>query len=778
MTGVRGNDDRADDGQGNRVYAGLSTTHRSVSRRASPSMTRSRPGTMPPMARRPVNTATTTPVPSSISASTAGAPAAWRHPHAADLAAGPHLGAGHEVLDRRGVALGPLPAQTIAVQLMGRCREPTPDVAQCHGQSMAAHGPEHDPPPRQQEPRPPVMYSSIKRLVVGSPLATSEEQHQRLGRPTALAVFASDAISSTAYATEEILLVLVPVAAMAALNDLVPIAIVVVALLAVVITSYRQTIYAYPNGGGSYVVSRENLGVTPSQVAGASLLIDYVLTVAVSISAGTAAITSAFPGLRPFRVEMCLGFVAVMTFANLRGLKESGRLFAGPTYVYIVSLAGLVGLGLVRVFFFDLPPMPANPEGLAELTENGNLLGSVGILLVLRAFSSGAVALTGVEAISNGVPAFKKPESHNAATTLIAMGTILGGFFFGISVLANHIEPTVSENETLLSIMGRYVFGGENIFYFVLQFSTFAILTLAANTAFADFPRVSSIIAADGYLPRQLANRGDRLVYSNGVIALAVVAAVLIVAFGGETSALIPLYAVGVFTGFTLSQYGMVRHHRRLKEKGWQRNQVINMFGSIATFVVLMVVVVSKFAIGAWIPVVLIPVVVVLFKSIGRHYDRVSEALAVPEGYRTRRHTHTVVVPVGSIHRGVLDAISYARSLAPDRLLAVSVVRDEDEQRRITEQFERFELPIELRTIFSPYRELTGPVMRFIDEIDDEWPDDIITVIVPEFVLDHWWEQLLHNQSALVLRARLRLRPNTVVTAVPTHLHSTPTPPE
>ncbi len=294
---------------------------------------------------------------------------------------------------------------------------------------------------------------------------------------------------------------------------------------------------------------------------------------------------------------------------------------------------------------------------------------------------------------------------------------------------------------------------------------------------------MSSIIASDGFLPRQLANRGDRLVFSNGIVVLAAVASLLIVAFGGETSALIPLYAVGVFTGFTLSQYGMVRHHRREKDKGWRRNQYINLFGAFATLIVLGVVVVSKFAIGAWIPVMLIPLVVLLFKSIGRHYDRVSAALAVPDDYRLRRRTHTVVVLVGNVHRGVLDAIAYGRTLAPDRLIAVSVVKDEEEQARITQQFHDYELPVDLRTIYSPYRELTGPVMRFIDEIDQDWPDDIITVVVPEFVLTHWWEQILHNQSALLLRARLRLRPNTVVTAVPTHVDgrdrsATPSPPD
>jgi amino acid transporter len=629
------------------------------------------------------------------------------------------------------------------------------------------------------------MYSALKRLVVGPPLASSDEHHTRLGRPTALTVFASDAISSTAYATEEILLVLVPVAGLAALDDLVPISIVVAILLTIVITSYRQTIHAYPNGGGSYVVSRENLGTTPSLVAGASLLVDYVLTVAVSISAGVAAITSAFTSLSPYRVQLCLIALLIMMLANLRGAKESGRLFAPPVYTYIISLALLIGYGLFRVFVGGLPPIPPNAEALAELAhEHGTEFGANGeplfmaasVFLLLRAFSSGAVALTGIEAISNGVPAFKKPESKNAASTLVTMGLILGTFFMGISVLAHNLKPTVLEPaadnyQTLLSLMGRYVYDGTTPLYYILQFSTFAILILAANTAFADFPRVSSIIAADGYLPRQLANRGDRLVFSNGIVVLCLVAAGLIVVFGGDTSALIPLYAVGVFTGFTLSQAGMVAHHRKVQEKGWRRNQVINAVGSIATFIVLLVVVVSKFTIGAWIPAVLIPLIVVLFRSIHRHYRRVSSAITVPDDYRSRRHRHTVIVLVGNVHRGVLDAITYARSLAPDRLLALSVVHDEHQQNELEEQWERYSIPVELRTVYSPYRELSGPVLGFIDELDKEWPDDIVTVVVPEFVLSHWWEQLLHNQSALVLRARLRMRPNTVVTAVPIHVY-------
>ena len=406
-----------------------------------------------------------------------------------------------------------------------------------------------------------------------------------------------------------------------------PISFIVIVLLTLVITSYRQTIYAYPSGGGSYVVSRENLGETPSLVAGASLLVDYILTVAVSISAGVAAITSAFPELRPERVLLCLGFVALMMFANLRGLKESGRLFAGPTYLYMIMIIGLVGIGLVRYWTGSIEALPPNTEELNELTDNGLLLTGITAMAFLRAFSSGAVALTGIEAISNGVPAFKKPESHNAATTLIVMGVILGSFFLGLSVLANLLKPTVSENETLLSIMGSAVFGDGSVPYYVLQFATFAILILAANTAFADFPRVSSILANDGFLPRQLANRGDRLVFSNGIIALAGVASLLIIGFGGQTSALIPLYAVGVFCGFTLSQLGMVVHHKRLQEPGWRRNQVINMVGAIATFVVLIVVIVSKFSHGAWIPVVLIPLIVLGFRKIKRHYDHVATSL-------------------------------------------------------------------------------------------------------------------------------------------------------
>ena len=617
------------------------------------------------------------------------------------------------------------------------------------------------------------MPSILKRLVVGAPLASADEHHTRLPKVVALAVFASDAISSTAYATEEILHVLVPVAAVDALDYLVPISLVVMGLLTVVSFSYRQTIFAYPSGGGSYVVCKDNLGEKPALVAGASLLVDYVLTVAVSISAGVAAITSAVDDLRPYRVELCLACIAILALANLRGLKESGTIFAIPTYVYIVALGALIVYGFYRVFTGDLDAIPPVTERYDEFTDgkfSAGTLGGVTFFLLMRAFSSGAVALTGVEAISNGVPAFKPRESRNAATTLTWMAAILGVYFFCISVLAHHVQPTLSEDETILSLLGDAVFGRDTVMYYVLQISTMAILTLAANTAFADFPRIASILARDGYLPRQLRNRGDRLVFSNGIVALALVASVLIVVFGGITTALIPLYAVGVFCGFTLRQFGMVKHHQRHRDTGWERHAAINGLGAAATFVVLLIVVVSKFAIGAWVPVVLIPCIAVGLTRVKRHYNRVAKALVIPAGYRARRHTHTVVVLVGSLHRASLAALAYAKSLAPDRLYAFTVAADEGEAETVQQQWADYGIDVPLRVLSSPYRELSGPVIAELDQLDAQYDNDIITVVLPEFVLTRWWEQLLHNQSALILKGRLLFRRNTVVVSVPYHI--------
>ena len=618
------------------------------------------------------------------------------------------------------------------------------------------------------DPRKP-RVAILKRLLVGRPIPGSEEEHQRVSKRIALATFSSDAVSSTAYATEEILFVTALGASSLALalDILVPIAIAVAVLLAIVVTSYRQTVRAYPNGGGAYVVSRENLGSTPSLVAGASLLIDYTLTVAVSISAGVAAIVS-IPAFRDFqdnRVLIALGLLAFVCLMNLRGVRESGRVFAFPTYAYILTVGGLVLYGLYRSYFGNIEDIEVDTAAFEGALTGGEL----GLFLILKGFSSGAVALTGVEAISNSVPVFRKPASKNAAITLTIMAFIMGGLFFGISLLAQRLGPYPTEEETVISQLGIAVFGSGPV-YVLLQFATAAILTLAANTAFTGFPRLASIVARDGFLPRQFANRGDRLVFSNGIVALSVFAGALIVAFGGITTALIPLYAVGVFTGFTLSQAGMVVHHAKLKEPGWQRNAVINGVGTTATLVVLVIVAVTKFSSGAWLPVVVVPLVVLMLLGVKRHYTNVAEGLRVPEHYQPRRMNHTVVVLVGTVHRGVLEAIAYAKSLHPNHLVAVSVVSEEEDQERVERAWMHFGLDVPLEIVYSPYRELTRPIMRYVDELDARWSNEIITVLIPEFVVKHWWGHLLHNQSALLLKGRLLFRKGTVVTSIPYHV--------
>ena len=612
------------------------------------------------------------------------------------------------------------------------------------------------------------MANRFKKFLIGNPIASSEEQHQRLPKKVALPVFASDAISSTAYATEEILIVFLSAAAAgaAAYSKMVPLAIMVVILLAIVVSSYRQTIYAYPSGGGSYVVSKENLGEMPSLVAGGSLLVDYVLTVAVSIAGGTAAIISAFNGLAEYRVAMCVGFIILMTVANLRGLRESGALFAPPTYLYIASLILLIVVGLYRVYVKDLPPI----EHVGEAKELIEQQGAITLFFFLKAFASGAVALSGVEAVSNGVPTFQKPESKNASNTLIMMAVILGTCFFGISMLAKEIEPVKDHegliNDTVLAQMAEHVYGGRNVMFFITQFATFAILILAANTAYAGYPALSSIIAKDNYLPRQFANRGPKLVFSNGIIVLSVMASLLVVAFGGKVTALIPLYAIGVFTGFTLSQTGMCVHHWRHRDPRWKFHLVVNGIGAITTFFVVGVVVVTKFTDGAWLPVFIIPLLVVIFKLIKRHYVKVRTAVAVEPGFKVARKTHLVIVLVGAMNRGTLNAISYAKSLAPDRLIALTVAHDDEEADHIAQQWIDYGMTVKLDIIHSPFRELSGVIMNRIDELDAEDADDIVTVVIPEFVTD-LRTQWLHNNSAFTLKAKLLYRPNTVVTSVP-----------
>jgi amino acid transporter len=612
------------------------------------------------------------------------------------------------------------------------------------------------------------MFEVLKRLLVGRPLASSKMEEQRISKTIALAVYSSDALSSTAYATEEILFVTALGASSLALglSRLVPIAVVVAVLLAIVIISYRQVIFAYPDGGGAYVVSRENLGEMQSLVAGASLMVDYVLTVAVSISAGVAAIVSIpeFEGLAEYRVEVGLVLIGLITLANMRGVKEAGAMFAVPTYIYMVLLGTLLVYGLTRSYFGHVAPVPFDKESFEGANQLG---GSLTFFLLAKGFSSGAVALTGVEAISNGVPSFRRPEARNAATTLVWMGALLGSLFFGISVLAHRLKPYPSTDRTVLSQLAGAVFGHGPLFV-LLQFATAAILVLAANTAYNGFPSLTSIIARDGYLPRQLAHRGDRLVFSNGIFVLAGAAALLLIAFGGLTNALIPLYAIGVFTSFTLCQSGMVRHHLKLRERGWRRNVVLNGVGGLATFFVLLVVAVTKFSNGAWVPLLVIPLIVLLFKGIARHYRGVAAALAVPDDYHPPRRKHTIVVlSSGVVHPGLLEALAYARSVAPDHLLATTVVGDAGEAELAEKRWAEHGIDVPLEIVRSPSRDVTGATLRFIDELEQRWANAIVTVVIPELFVEHWWQHLLHNQGALLLKGRLLFRKHTVVTSIP-----------
>jgi amino acid transporter len=618
----------------------------------------------------------------------------------------------------------------------------------------------------------PTLYSVSKRLLVGRPLASAAAPHQRLSKVVGLAIFSSDAVASSAFATQEILHILVPVLGMAAIGYLTPISLLVVGLLAVVVFSYRQTIAAYPNGGGSYIVSKDNLGTAPGLVAGASLLVDYTLTVAVSIAAGTAAITSAIEPLRDHRVATAIVLLALLMLANLRGVRESGYLFAPPTYGYIAIMAVFIMYGIARTTFGDLGPLPVDQEALDAATDDGALLGAASLFLLMRAFSSGAIALSGVEAVSNGVPAFRPPEARNAATTLTWTGTILAGLFSGVAALALQLRPTLSEHETILSSMGRAVFGDSSFLYYLLQFFTAAILVLSANTAFADFPRLSAVMASDGFMPRQLANRGDRLAFSNGIIALSVASGALLVAFDANVSSLVPLFAVGLFSAFTLSQAGMVARHRRLREPRWRSGLAINLLGATATGVVLIVVLASKFTSGAWVPALVIPAITAVFVIIHRHYRVVERAIALRPGDEREALRHTVVVLISRPTRPAIHAVRYAQSLHPDHLLAVTVVHDDAEYDRVQGEWEATGLDVPLEVLHDPYRDLTGVVEEFLTQTDARWSNDTLTVVIPEVVVRGWWEHLLHNQSAFALKIRLLYRPNTVVTSVPWTIES------
>lgn len=600
----------------------------------------------------------------------------------------------------------------------------------------------------------------LKRWFVGRPIATAQAHHERLGKVTGLAVFASDNLSSVAYATEEILRVLL-LAGVGALTLSVPIGLLIGLVIGIVILSYRQNIAEYPQGASDYLVAKDNLGVFPGLTAGAALLIDYTLTVAVSVSAGVAALTSAFPMLYPYRVVLGIGLVVLIAVANLRGLRESGRVFAVWSYLFIGGYLLLMVYGSAGFALWG-PPVPAVPHPPAPP------LGDIGVFLLLRAFASGAVALTGIEAVSDGITAFKPPEVRNAQRVLVALGLIMITLFVGITMLAAGHQIVPRDEETVVSQLARQVFGGGLLYYFI-QGVSMVILALAANTAFADFPRLAFFMARDGYLPRQFASRGDRLVFSNGVIILGVSAAALIALFEGTTHLLIPLYALGVFTSFTLSQVGMVRRWLTRRPAGWRWKALISGLGAATTGLVMVVTALAKFADGAWIVVVLAAALITHFVSIHRHYRDVARQLSL-DGYAgPPPMQHTVLVLVGDLHKGVVQALQYARTLSPSAK-AVYVELDPEKTRRLEEKWGKWGFGVPLVVLTSPYRLLLTPLLEYVDHLLALGENHMVTIVIPEFIPARWWQQLLHNQTALLIKGALLFRRNVVVTDVPYHL--------
>ncbi|MGC4191723.1 MAG: APC family permease [Thermomicrobiales bacterium] len=616
-------------------------------------------------------------------------------------------------------------------------------------------------------------FNKVKRVLIGAPLTTASAAHERLTKLKALAVLSSDALSSVAYASEEILRILI-MAGLGAMSLSLPIGGAIVVLLLIVGFSYRQTIKAYPHGGGSYIVAKDNLGETPALVAGSALLIDYVLTVAVSISSAVAAMVSAFPEVHDHLVITGIAFIAIITMLNLRGIRESGSIFAVPTYVFLISIAIMIAIGFARNAIAGFPIHEPTHEALVGTS-------SVGVFLILRAFSSGCAALTGVEAISDGVPAFKQPEWVNARTTLTWMIGILAVTFSGITFLAHQygavpMPQTEAGYQTVVAQIAEAVFGGRNLPFYFIQFATMLILVLAANTAYSDFPRLSYFMARDKFLPTQFTFRGDRLAYTTGIITLGVLSATVLTIFGGETERLIPLYALGVFTSFTLSQFGMVVRWRTRKEEGWQHGMIVNALGASATAVVAVVVAITKFSHGAWIVVVLIPVLVMGLRSIHRHYLRAAQELQELTPTRTEEISNVVVVPVSAANRIAQQTLAYARSIS-DNVTAVHVSDDEEEIEAMRTEWSKLSTDVPLIIIESPYRSLVSPFLTYLDELQKQSPNSVLTVVLPEYIPRHWWEQALHNQSALRIKAALLFRPGTVVTSVPYHLESNAAPP-
>jgi amino acid transporter len=636
------------------------------------------------------------------------------------------------------------------------------------GTAIITRTPEYQPQP------------SLRTWLIGRPLNTADAPHQTIGKAVGLAVFASDALSSTAYATQEILVILAA-AGSGAFGYAFPISIAISVLLVIVAISYEQTIHAYPGGGGAYIVARDNLGELPAQTAGAALLTDYILTVAVSISSGVDQIASAFPALFPYRVSLAVGLVFLIMLVNLRGVRESGITFAIPTYFFIIMMFITVGVGLFRHLAGTLGVVVDPPP----IHHFGAVLGVITPFLLLHAFSSGTAALTGIEAISNGITAFKEPRSRNAGITLIWMAGILMTLFLSITFLAGAIHAVPSEEETVISQLARTVYDGRRLLYLAVIASTTVILIMAANTSFADFPRLSALHAGDGFLPRQLTYRGSRLVYSRGIVALAVLASLLIIAFQASVTRLIPLYAIGVFLSFTLSQAGMARRwwkSGRLSpgqefqergstlryEPGWQIKMAINGFGAVCTAVVMVVFAVTKFADGAWFVIFLVPTLVAIFFGIHHHYKKLAASLSLEnEGPPQRIRRHRVILPISGVHRGTLAALNYARSLSYD-VTAVYVSVNPEEIEKIRKKWELWGEGVRLVILESPYRQLLEPLLEYIEEISNgRQPGEMITIIVPQFVPRRWYHNLLHTQTALWLRLALLFKRGIVITDVP-----------
>ncbi len=600
----------------------------------------------------------------------------------------------------------------------------------------------------------------LKRWLVGLPLKTKQAAHERLSKRLALAVFSSDALSSVAYATEEILLVLI-LAGTAMVGYSIPLSLSIIGLLAILTMSYRQIIFEYPEGGGAYIVGKSNLGEWPGLIAAAALMIDYVLTVAVSVAAGMAAITSAVPTLLPHRETLCLVAILLVLVVNLRGVRESGQFFAVPTYIFIGAIAAMLGVGVVQILFGHATRVEP-PPGLAA-TE------PLTLFLLLRAFSSGCTALTGVEVISNGVSAFKPPEPKNAALTMIGMAAILGALFIGISGMAYYFGIVPKEDETVVSQIARATFGTGPL-YFLVQGSTMLILILAANSSFNGFPRLASILARDSYMPHQMSMMGDRLVFSNGVIILGVFSCLLIILFHGDTHALIPLYAVGVFLSFTISQAGMVKRWLVKKGPHWEKKLLVNGIGAVTTAIATLIIASTKFTHGAWIVIVLIPLLIMLFRAIRSHYKAVSEQVALARGHRPPLPRRNIVVlPISGVNRAVIRAVDYARSRSGD-IRAVLVDVDPEETARVEIQWAQWGCGVPLTVLPSPYRSILSSLLEYIEQLLQKDQECWVTVVIPEILPARWWQNILHNQRALMLKGALLFKDRVILTDVPYHL--------